>query len=272
VRSGARLLLPALLLLVRVTAAEGAGPTLYVSAAASLTAPLREIKGLFLHDHPTVDVALNLGASGVLETQIEQGAPVDIFISAGRSQMRQLQAKGLVDSAGVRTLAQNRLVLIVPAPGPGPNSLDALVGPAFRHIALGSEKTVPAGQYAAQTLRKLGLYDRLRDRLVPGQDVKQVLEYVASGSADAGFVYESDVHTESMPGEHPQPRVTLALVVPDSLHEAIVYPVALMAGSANGDLARRFLDLCVSGQAREILARFGFRAAPPAPGSRPHDR
>ena len=94
---------------------SGAAVTLQVSAAASLSNTMSEMKALFLLQNPGIGLALDFGSSGILQAQIEQGAPVDVFVSAGTRQMDALVAKGLVDSAEVRILARNTLVLVAPA-------------------------------------------------------------------------------------------------------------------------------------------------------------
>jgi molybdate transport system substrate-binding protein len=222
-----------------------------VSAAVSLTEPLREIKALFLREHPGIQIALNLGGSGLLQAQIEQGAPADVFISAGLPQMDRLVAGGFVDSASVRILARNHLVLIVPAKGAPPvHSLADLLHPDVRRIAIGNEKSVPAGQYAGETLRKMDLMDRIQEKLVPGEDVRQVVQYVATGAAEAGFVYLTDARTSA--------GVRIALTIPDETHSPIVYPIAPIARSDRARLAAEFVALALGPDGRAILVRYGF--------------
>ena len=128
-----------------------------VSAAISLKDSLDEIGQKFEAIHPGVQLIFNYGASGTLQRQIEQGAPVDLFFSAAEKQMDQLQEKGLVDVATRRNIVANRLVLIAPAANQSLHGFDGLTEPTVKIVALGEAATVPAGMYAHETLDKLGL-------------------------------------------------------------------------------------------------------------------
>ncbi len=234
---------------------------------------LRDAKAIYLKDHADVSLVLNLGASGVLQTQIEQGAPVDVYISAGVEQAAALARQGLVDSAFVRTFAHNRLVLIAAAlpssqvrdgdtaratadhaggEGEIKERLELLRGPGFRHIAIASEATAPAGRYAARALRAAGLYDALRPRLVPGADVRHVLEYVASGAAGAGFVYRTDALASD--------GVRIVLEIPVEMTGPVVYQMALIAGSDHPKEARELFEFLSSAPVRDLLRKRGFDA------------
>jgi molybdate transport system substrate-binding protein len=246
------------LVLVRPAAAAGEKVQLIVSAAASLTDAFRDLKAIYLKDHPGQDVALNLAASGVLEMQIERGAPADIFASAGLPPMKALLAHGLVDTQAVRIFARNELVLVLPPEnGRSPfHSLDDLASAGIQRIALGDTATVPAGKYAVQSLRSLGLYARVKGKLVPAQDVRQVLEYVATGAVDAGFVYASDVGQGT--------KVRVGAHIPDAAHDPILYVIAPVKAGEQQEKAREFLDLVLSPRGRDVLLGRGFLAPPGA--------
>ncbi len=255
--------------LVAAGAHAASAATLTVSAASSLTDVLRDVKAAWIKAHPETSIALNLAGSGTLKIQIEGGAPVDVFAPAGLDPMRALVREGRVDSTEVRIFARNRLVLIVPDSADTTRAIRFLLDlkrPSVRRIALGDEAYVPAGLYAAQTLRHYGLYEPLRGRLVPAETVRQVLEYVASGAADAGFVYTTDID--------PGSKVRVAWIVPDTAHDPILYPIAPVAGGDHEEAARRFVAFMTQPEVRAILASHGFlappRAAepPPEPGSR----
>jgi molybdate transport system substrate-binding protein len=265
-------------------------PQLVVSAAASLADAFQQIKARYIQEHPGVDVVLNLGSSGVLALQITRGAPADVFAAAGMPPMLSLLSQGMVDSNEVKIFARNQLVLIVPAEKRGPreapadSSLSApaakdsvtagraagdsaatsrpkflpgptgflaeLLDPKVRRIALGDEQTVPAGQYAAQSLRRFGIYEQIKSKLVPAQDVRQVLEYVATGAVDAGFVYTTDVKIE-------EPVRVLARI-PAGAHAPIVYPIAVLKESEQTEKARDFVAFVLGPRGQEILAGQGF--------------
>jgi molybdate transport system substrate-binding protein len=245
-----------------------AQPLLTISAAASLTGAMQDIKALYLKENPGVGIALNLGGSGLLAAQIVQGAPVDIFAPAGRGPMRKLLEKGLVDSLQVRVFARNRLVLIVPDSTLASGSrsgragfrlehLSDLLRPEFRRIALGNESTVPAGFYAAQTLRQAGLYDRLKPKLIPAEDVRQALQYVIEGVVDAGFVYATDLEVSD--------PVRVAIQIPSSAHDPIVYPIAPLLGTEHLKEAERFIEFVLGPKGQAVLNGRGFLAPPEVP-------
>jgi molybdate transport system substrate-binding protein len=163
-----------------------------ISAAISLKDALEKIKDDYGRKEPGVKITYNLGSSGNLQKQIEEGAPADLFISAGVSQMDQLAEKGLIDDSSRMTLLSNELVLITPENGPDIKDFSDLAGSAVKKIALGLPETVPAGKYARETLTNLKLWERLQPKLVTANNVRQVLTYVETGNVDAGFVYRSD--------------------------------------------------------------------------------
>ena len=164
-----------------------------VSAAISLKNAFEEIGALY-EKQTGVRARFNLGASGLLQKQIETGAPVDVFASAGAKQMDDLQAAGFILAETRRDFARNELVLVVPAESQLPiHSFADLARPEAARIAIGSPKTVPAGQYAQETLTSLKIWDRIQPRLVLAENVRQVLDYVSRGEVEAGLVYASDV-------------------------------------------------------------------------------
>ncbi len=225
-----------------------------VSAAISLKNVLEEIGSVY-KKQTGVRVDFNLGASGLLQKQIEAGAPVDVFASAAEKQMDELQAKDMIFSETRRSLACNTLVLITPNPSQIPlHSFVELINPRFEWISIGNPKTVPAGQYAQETLRYLGLWNKIQARLVLAENVRQVLDYVSRGEAQAGIVYSSDVVTV-------KGRVSVAASAPEESHAPILYPIAVVKGTRFRADAQRFLDLALSKTGRDILEKHGFLRA-----------
>jgi molybdate transport system substrate-binding protein len=166
-----------------------------------------------------VVIRYNFGSSGELQKQIEAGAPVDVFVTAAERQMDALERRGLIVSGGRRTFARNALSVIVPA-----DSRLAVTGPAdllrpqVVRIATGNPKRVPAGQYAEESLRALGLWQFLCAKLVFGKNARQVLEYVARGEVEAGFAYASDVAVR-------RSLVREAFRPPPGSYTPVTYPV-----------------------------------------------
>jgi molybdate transport system substrate-binding protein len=231
---------------------------LLVSAAASLKDVLGEVNDLYHKQHPDVSISLNLGGSGTLETQIEQGAPADVFISAAPEEMDELASKGLLRANSRIALLTNRLVLIVPKGNSGINSIHSfqdLLRADVRTVALGDPRSVPAGMYAQQTLTALGIYDAVKHKAVYASDVRQVLAYVETGSADAGIVYATDAESSG--------RVRIVAEAPPGAAPHIVYPAAALKSSAHPSDAEIYLRFLQSDAVRAIFLRYGFRMAVP---------
>lgn len=224
-----------------------------VSAAISLKDALDDLRLLYGRVHPGVRLTLNYGGSGTLQRQIEQGAPVDLFISASEGQMNAIESEGLVLSGTRVDLLENSLVLIVPARESFVRNLNDLAGTEVRIIALGEPSTVPAGAYATQTLKSLDLLSALRNKIVYAKDVRAVLTYVETGNADAGFVYQTDAQTSS--------KVRVAASAPPDSHDPIVYPAAVLLSSPHPAAAREFLAFLQGPDAQKIFAKDGFLPA-----------
>jgi molybdate transport system substrate-binding protein len=226
---------------------------LTVSAAISLKDSLDEIARLYHVEAPRVIIHYNYGASGTLQRQVEQGAPVDIFISASRAQMDALESRGFVASGTRRDLVRNEIVLIVHNQPDGITGFASLSHPDVKIIAIGDPRTVPAGKYAAEVLTHLGLYDALKPKFVLAKDVRQALTYVATGNADAGIVYATDAKISA--------DVTVVAVAPPGSHSPIVYPAAILKSSRDSAAAAAYLNFLSGSQARAAFRKFGFLPA-----------
>jgi molybdate transport system substrate-binding protein len=224
--------------------------TILVSAAASLKEALEEIKPLYQQSKSDVSINYNFGASGALQQQIEQGAPADIFISAGKKQVDALEQKGLLVAGSRTNLANNRLVLVVAQDVVGITSLYNLTDSKIKKIAIGEPRSVPAGQYGEQVLKKLKLYDRVKSKLVFANNVRQVLAAVESGNAEAGLVYATDAKISN--------KVKVVVAADDKFHSPIVYPMAVIKSSKNIPAAKEFLQFLSDSQAKTVLKKYGF--------------
>jgi len=227
-------------------------PVLTLSIAASLQDAIVEIESSYNHEHGTVDFRNNFGSSGTLAGEIEQGAPVDAIISAGPKPIDDLQARGLLKPGTRINLLRNSLVLIAPQDSKV-TGFDDLTSAAVRTVALGDPASVPAGHYGQQTLGSLKLYDKLRAKIVLGKDVRQVLSYVETGNADAGLVYSTDAKISA--------KVRVVAVAPESSHDPIVYPLAIVTGTRNEEAARDFAAYLGGAAARAIFLKHGFTMA-----------
>lgn len=223
---------------------------LTVSAAISLKDALDEIGPLFTAQQSSVALHFNLGASGTLQQQIQQGAPVDVYISASPDQMDALAKQNMLLEGTRAELVRNTIVLIVPAGASHISGFKDLLDADVKFVAIGEPQTVPAGKYAQEVLTHLGLYDSLKPKFVLAKDVRQVLTYVASGNADAGIVYATDGKTTS--------QVRVVAVAPEDSHSPVVYPVAVLKNSKNASAAKAFLAFLLSPKAQAVFQKFGF--------------
>jgi molybdate transport system substrate-binding protein len=228
-----------------------------ISAAVSMKDAVTELGRSFTARRPGVRVRYNFGASGELQKQIEAGAPVDLFISASQRQMDELDKRGLIVPATRRTFARNVLVVIKPADSTRDVSKPGdLLDPRIQRIVIGNPRTVPVGQYTEESLRALGLWERLQPKLVLAENVRQALDYVARGEVDAGFVYTTDVSVR-------RERVREAFRPAEDTYRPVTYPAAVVKDSTQHALAQAFIDLLMSVDGQTVLGRFGFQPAPP---------
>lgn len=235
------------------TASAQEGGDLTVSAASSLTDAFTEIGKAFEKANPGTTVALNFGPSDGLAGQIDQGAPVDVFASASPTWMDSVQddGPGVTDRAD---FAQNRLAIIVPVDNPaGIENLDDLTEDHVQ-LVLAAEG-VPAGDYAREILREAGISGAALANVVSNEeDVRAVITKLIAGDADAGIGYVTDV-TPAV-----SDRVRL-IPIPGEVNVIATYPIAVVKGTQEADLAQGFIDF-VLGDGQRTLAEYGF--LPPA--------
>lgn len=235
------------LLPMGIARTTGAADEILVSAAASLTDVFTEMGKTYETRNPGVTVRFNFAASGPLLLQIAQGAPADVFASADQKTMDTAAGKGLVIPDSRRDFAGNRLALITPAGSKPVGSLADLRG--LSRIAVGNPESVPAGRYTKALLEKEGLWQDVEKKLIPGVTVRQVLDYVARGEVDAGFVFATDAITGGN-------RIVQAMELkPPTL---VTYPIAVVKGSGKAGAAESFISFVLSPDGKAILARHGF--------------
>ena len=233
--------------------------TLNVFAAASLTDAFTEIGENFQTANPGVTVTFNFAGSQALRTQIEEGAPADIFASASGKEMdAAIEGKFIAD--GVKQVfLTNKLIVILPADNPaGLEKLEDLTKSGVK-IVLAAEE-VPVGNYARQALDLMNgsfgadFKDKVLANVVSNEDnVKQVVSKVQLGEADAGIVYTSDaVATPELK----------SIEIPAELNVIAKYPIAPLVKSENADLAQAFIDYVLSDEGQAILAKWGFGPKP----------
>lgn len=236
------------------TAAKPSDPAiaLNISAAASLKEAMTDIQAEFKKVKPNVTLTVNYGASGSLQQQIEQGAPCDIFISAGQSQMKALKDKTLLQDDTVKDLVKNDLVLVGPK-DTTITSVSELNTDKVKKIAVGEPKSVPAGKYADEVFTSLGIKDAVNSKLVFAKDVKEVLAWSTSGNAEVGFVYKSDALSS--------PNSKIIETIAADKHSPITYPIGVIKATKNLDAAKAFEDFLFTDTCKVIFEKYGYGIA-----------
>jgi molybdate transport system substrate-binding protein len=240
-------------LLVSVGGSAAQSRDILIFAAASLKNAVDEIGAEYQRETGKKAVA-SYAASSALARQIEAGAPADIFISADLDWMNYLQTRGLVRPDTRATLLANRIVLIGPKDSGLPTATIEPGFPLIRllgggRLAMGDTSAVPAGKYGKAALQSLGVWDTVKARIAQAESVRAALALVSRGEAPLGIVYRTDAAAE--------PNVRILGTFPESTHPPILYPVAILAGSAASD-APAFLAFLRAPAARTAFEREGF--------------
>lgn len=228
-------------------------PEVTVLAAASLTDALDEIIAEFEKDSDCT-ITPSYAGSGDLVQQIEGGAPCDIFISASKSNMDQLEEGGYIDTETRQDMLLNTLTLIATIEKQDVVTMDTLTSSDVGTIAVGEPETVPAGKYASQVFDNMGITDELNNanKIVYAKDVRAVLNYVETGDADCGFVYRTDALLMD------EEKGAIIGDVDSDLHDPIVYPAAVMAEAPAGEHATEFFEFLQGDFAKEVFEKYGF--------------
>jgi molybdate transport system substrate-binding protein len=250
-------LLPALLLAILTAAcgsdggerASSAQGELLVAAAADLSYAFDEIGALF-EAQTGARVTFSYGSSGLLASQIEGGLPADIYSSADTRYVDQLAEKGLIVPGSERVYALGRLALAsATRSGLALNALSELRRPEVKQIAIANPQHAPYGRAAQEALKSAGLWAELEPRIVYGQNVRQATQFVESGNAEAGLIALSLAINSS--------DLTYVLV-DDSLHLPIRQELAIVAGTNNEELARRFVAFLTGAEGQAVMEKYGF--------------
>lgn len=221
---------------------------LNVSAAMSLREAVTELSNTFSAKNPGVKIQSNLGASGALAKQIENGAPADIYFSANVKWMDFLVDKGLVDKKNTAIVAYNAVVF-VGKPDLKVKTMQDLV--KLEKIAVGSPRSVPAGEYAVQAIKKAGIEKQLEGKLVMGKDVRECLMYADRGEVTGAFVYKTDA-------EQMAKNVRILFIVPQELYPRVTYPLGITTAGVKKPEAVAYFKFVQSAEGKKILAKHGF--------------
>ena len=222
-----------------------------ISVPASMTDAMKELATQFGASGKHAQIVPNFGPSGTLAKQIVEGAPADLFISANQKWMSYLRDEKKIDPASEKILAANTLVF-VGANNPAVTKLADIT--ALKRIAIGSPKSVPAGEYAVQAMEKAGIYNQLEEgqKLVMAKDVRQSLTYADRGETDGAFVYKTDAMMAT--------QAVILFEVPQDLYEQVTYPIALTVDGAKNGEAKALYDFLTGPEALKVFLKYGFSA------------
>lgn len=227
---------------------------LTILAAASLTDVCDELKERFENENPSISLNISYGGSGALQTQIEEGAPADVFISAATKQMTALDEEGLMDSDTIVQLLENKVVLIVPKESDtSVSSFEDVATEAVTMVGLGEPGSVPVGQYSEEIFTSLGILDAVKEKANYGSDVRTVLSWVETAAVDCGVVYATDAYTSQ--------DVTIVCEAPEGSCKKVIYPVGVVAASEHPEEAAAWIAFIQSDASMELFEAYGFSDA-----------
>ena len=224
---------------------------LTVLAAASLTDACNEIKTMYEKENSDVTLNFSYGASGALQTQIEEGAPADVFLSAAMKQMNALNDEGLMESDSIVQLLENKVVLIVPE-GSTKNitSFEDLASDTVEIVGLGEPGSVPVGQYSEEIFTSLGILEQVKAKANYGSDVRTVLSWVEEAAVDCGVVYATDAYI----GEN----IQIVCEAPEGSCKQVIYPAGVVKASEHTKEAAAFVDYLQTQEIMDIFEKYGF--------------
>ena len=225
---------------------------LRISAAASLTDALDDFKKSYEKEHENVTLTFMYGGSGKLASQIIEGAPSDLFLSASSKDMDTLEEKDLIQKDSRADFTKNALVLITNEDEENTvTSFEEIDPSTIDHFVIGEPDSVPAGRYTKEVFEHLDLWEPLQDKFVLASDVRQVLTQIELGNADYGVVYSSDAFVSD--------KVQVVAEADSSWHQPIVYPGAVLENSEHPEEAQEFFEALLGDPGQEILANYGFK-------------
>lgn len=236
-------------LIAPVLSFAASATSLNISVAASLTDATNELIAQFKTGGHNIEVQPNYGPSGTLAKQINEGAPTHLFISANQKWMDFLREAKDIDPATERILVRNTLVF-TGKKNPVITKLEDIT--QLEQIAIGSPKSVPAGEYAQEAMEKAGIYQQMADakKLVLAKDVRQALTYADRGEVDGAFVYKTDALLAK--------NAVILFETPQELYKPVSYPIALTTAGAQNAEARAFYELLTGDQGRAVFEKYGF--------------
>ncbi len=224
---------------------------LFVAAAASLTDAVTEVIQNYKKVQPNVVINCTFSSSGTLQTQIEQGAPADIFISAAKKQVEALEKEGLAKEGTKKELLINKVVLIAPVDNKKSiTNFEELATDKVSTIALGEPSGVPVGQYSEEIFSYLKILDKVKPKANYGSDVRQILTWVENGDVDCGVVYATDAALSD--------KIKLVCEAPKNSHKPVIYPAVVLKNSKHTAEAEEFLNYLSTPEIENVFKKYGF--------------
>lgn len=220
---------------------------LLVSAASDLTGAFKEIGALYEKESGN-KVLFNFGSTGMLAQQIEGGAPIDLFAAANKRYVDDLEMKGLIISETKRVYAVGKIVLATPKGGVKPNSVEELTRPDIKRIAIANPSHAPYGMAAKEAMEKMGIWEKIKDKVVYAENIRQAMQYLETGNVDAAILALS---------------VTIGtdinyVLIPQELYSPVEQTLAVIKGGKNEKRAREFADFITGPKGRAVMERYGF--------------
>ncbi|MDF2822229.1 MAG: hypothetical protein K0R15_2677 [Clostridiales bacterium] len=223
--------------------------SILIACAASLQNVMEELQTIYKAQQPDISITFTFGSSGSLQQQIQQGAPIDVFISAAQKNMNVLLDEDLILESTKIDLLENKVVLIVPKESKlGISSFEDITKATI--IALGDPETVPAGQYAEEIFTSLNILDDIESKVTYAKDVTEVLTWISTGNVDAGVVYATDAMISK--------DVEVVAEAPKGSCSKVIYPVAITKETNEIEAASIFVDFLMTKEARAIFEQYGF--------------
>lgn len=236
-------------LIVGVTHAE-IKKELLVSAGVALKNVFTELGGNFDKKN-NVKTSFNFAASGQLMAQVENGAPVDLFAVPSITDMESLEKKNFIEPKTKVIFARTSLVLVQNNNAKYMiKTVEDLTKQEIKKIAMGNTETMPGGKYAKQALEYYNIYESLKEKIIFGENIRQVLDYVSRNEVDAGFVFLTDALTDK--------KVHKVLDLPEKSHKPIIFPIAVIKSSKNIEMAKKFIEFVSSKEGKQVLKKYGF--------------
>ena len=236
-----------------VTAQQPEKVNLIVSASAGLKPVLEKVKQAYNQRQSKLNITYNYASSGALARQIEQGAKIDVFISASAEHLTTLQNKGFILEKSRRNLLKNSIALIVPKDSTAIKSFQDLTKPTVKKIAVGEPRSVPVGKSAQELFNYFRISEQVKPKLLYTRDGPQVLFYVENGTVDAGITHDSNAKQSN--------KVKIAVIPPENTYTPLIYPVAILKDSKNIAAANEFVNFLFSQPARKLFEQFGYKMA-----------